>query len=74
MSKKQVLEVESLYEQARIQLRESERKLAMTKEALPEAEVTLAEADAKARKLWSEELTKASSELAEVQELDQEAC
>jgi HlyD family type I secretion membrane fusion protein len=68
MSKKQVLEVESLYEQARIQLRESERKLAMTEEALPEAEVTLAEADAKARKLWSEELTKASSELAEVQE------
>ena len=69
MSKKQVLEVESLYEQARIQLRESERKLAMAKEALPEAEATVAEADAQARKLWSEELTKASSELAEVQEL-----
>jgi adhesin transport system membrane fusion protein len=68
MSKKQVLEVESLYEQARIQLRESERKLAMTMEALPEAEVTLAEADAQARKLWSEELAKSSSELAEVQE------
>ena len=68
MSKKQVLEVESLYEQARIQLRESERKLAMAKEALPEAEATVAEADAKARKLWSEELTKAASELAEVQE------
>jgi HlyD family secretion protein/adhesin transport system membrane fusion protein len=68
MSKKQVLEVESLYEQARIQLRESERKLAMAKEELPEAEVTLGEADAKARKLWSEELAKSSSELAEVQE------
>lgn len=68
MSKKQVLEVESLYEQARIQLRESERKLAMAQEGLPEAEVTLAEANAQARKLWSEELAKASSELAEVQE------
>ena len=68
MSKKQVLEVESLYEQARIQLRESERKLAMAKEELPEAEVTLGEASAKARQLWSEELAKSSSELAEVQE------
>jgi HlyD family secretion protein/adhesin transport system membrane fusion protein len=68
MSRKQVLEVETLYEQARIQLRESERKLAMAKEALPEAEAALAEADAQARKLWSEELAKASSELAEVQE------
>jgi len=68
MSRKQVLDVETLYEQARIQLRESERKLAMAKEALPEAEAALAEADAAARKLWSEELAKASSELAEVQE------
>lgn len=68
MSKKQVLEVETLYEQARIQLRESERKLAMAEEALPEAEATLDESEAEARKLWSEELAKASSELAEVQE------
>jgi HlyD family secretion protein/adhesin transport system membrane fusion protein len=68
MSKKQVLEVETLYEQARIQLRESERKLAMAEEALPEAEATLDEAEAQARKLWSEELAKASSELAEVEE------
>jgi HlyD family secretion protein/adhesin transport system membrane fusion protein len=68
MSRKQVLEVETLYQQARIQLRESERKLAMAKEALPEAEAALAEADAQARKLWSEELAKASSELAEVEE------
>jgi HlyD family type I secretion membrane fusion protein len=68
MSRKQVLEVETLYEQARIQLRESERKLAMAKEALPEAAAALAEADAAARKLWSEELATASSELAEVQE------
>jgi HlyD family secretion protein/adhesin transport system membrane fusion protein len=68
MSKKQVLEVEAGYEQARIQLHESERKLAMAKEALPEAEAALAEADAQARKLWSEELAKASSELAEVQQ------
>jgi len=68
MSKKQVLDVETLYEQARIQFRDSKRKLAMAKEALPEAEAALAEADAKARKLWSEELEKASSELAEVQE------
>jgi adhesin transport system membrane fusion protein len=68
MSKKQVLEVETLYEQARIQLRESERKLAMAEEGLPEAEAALNEADAQARKLWSEELAKASSELAEVQE------
>lgn len=68
MSKKQVLEVETLYETARIQIRESERKLAMAEEALPEAEAALSEADAQARKLWSEELAKASSELAEVQE------
>jgi HlyD family type I secretion membrane fusion protein len=68
MSKKQVLEVETLYEQARIQLRESDRKLAMAEEALPEAKATLDEAEAEARKLWSEELAKASSELAEVQE------
>jgi HlyD family type I secretion membrane fusion protein len=68
MSRKQVLEVETLYEQARIQLRESERKLAMAKESLPEAEAALGEADAQARKLWSEELATASSELAEVDE------
>ncbi len=68
MSRKQVLEVETLYEQARIQLRESERKLAMAKEALPEAEAALGEAEAQARKLWSEERAKASSDLAEVQE------
>lgn len=68
MSKKQVLEVETLYEQARIQLRESERKMAMAEEALPEAEAASSEADAQARKLWSEELAKSSSELAEVQE------
>lgn len=68
MSKKQVLEVETLYEQARILLRESERKMAMAEEALPEAEAALAEAEAQAQKLWSEELAKASSELAEVQE------
>jgi len=68
MSKKQVLEVETLYEQARIQLRESERKLAMVEEALPEAEAAQAEAEAQAQKLWSEELAKASSELAEVRE------
>jgi adhesin transport system membrane fusion protein len=68
MSKKQVLEVETLYEQARIQLRENERKLALAREAVPEAEAALAEADAQARKLWSEELATASSELAEVQE------
>ena len=65
MSKKQVLEVESLYEQARIQLSDSDRKLALAKEEVPEAEVALAEANAKARKLWSEELAKASSELSE---------
>jgi adhesin transport system membrane fusion protein len=68
MSKKQVLEVEAGYEQARIQLRESERKLAMTKEALPEAEAAYAEAEAQAHKLWSEELTKSSGELDEVTE------
>jgi len=68
MSKKQVLEVETLYEQARIQVRESERKLAMAKEAVPEGEAALLEADAQARKLWSEELAKSSSELAEVRE------
>lgn len=40
----------------------------MAMEALPEAEATLAEADSQARKLMSEELAKASSEPAEVQE------
>ncbi len=47
----------------------TEGKLATTREALLEAEATLAESEAQAHKLWSEELTKASSELAEVQEL-----
>jgi adhesin transport system membrane fusion protein len=68
MSRQQLLDVENLYQQARIQLQESERKLAIAEKALPEAEAALEEADAQARKLWSEELAKASSELAETQE------
>ena len=47
----------------------TEGKLETTREALQEAKATLAESEAQAHKLWSEELTKVSSELAEVKEL-----
>ena len=49
-------------------LQTTEGKLATTQEALQEAEAALAESDAQAQKLWSEELAKASSELVEVRE------
>jgi HlyD family secretion protein/adhesin transport system membrane fusion protein len=67
-SKRQVLESEAAYEQARGVVVSTEGKLATLKETIREAEAALAEADALAHKLWSEEQTKASSELAEVQE------
>ena len=68
MSKKQVLEAETAFEQSRVLVQMSEGKLTATQEALREAEAALAESDAQAHKLWSEELAKASGELAEVQE------
>lgn len=68
MSRKQVLDTESNFEQSRLLLQVSEGKLAATREALLEAEAALAESDALAQKLWSEELAKASSELVEVKE------
>jgi HlyD family secretion protein/adhesin transport system membrane fusion protein len=68
MSRKQVLDSETNFEQSRLLLQVSEGKLAATREALLEAEAALAESDALAQKLWSEELAKASSELVEVKE------
>ena len=68
ISRKQVLDTESLYEQSRVLLQSSEGKLLAKHEALREAEAALSEADAQTHKLWSEELAKASSELVEVQE------
>jgi HlyD family secretion protein/adhesin transport system membrane fusion protein len=68
MSRKQVLDTEAVYEQSRVLLQASEGKLLAKQEALNEADAALAESDAQAHKLWSEELAKASSELVEVQE------
>jgi adhesin transport system membrane fusion protein len=68
VSTKQVLEVETAFEQARVLLQGGEGKLAAAREALSEAEAALAESDAQAQKLWGEELAKASSELTEVRE------
>jgi adhesin transport system membrane fusion protein len=68
MSKKQVLDTETAYEQSRVLLQSSEGKLLAKQEALREAEATLAESEAQANKLWSEELAKASSEFVEVHE------
>jgi membrane fusion protein, adhesin transport system len=68
VSKRHVLESEALYEQARGLMIATEGKLATAREGLQEATVAVAESEAQAQKLWSEELAKASSELAEVQE------
>lgn len=68
MSTKQLLETETTYEQARVELQVSQGKLTAAEEALKEAEAALAESDAQAQKLWIEEVSKASSELIEVQE------
>ena len=68
VSKRQVLEFETHYEQARGLVMTTEGRLATTREALQESEAALVEAEAQALKLWSEELAKASSELFEVQE------
>ena len=68
VSTKQVLEVETAFEQARVLLQVAEGKHAAARDALGEAEAALAESDAQAQKLWSEELAKASSELTEVRE------
>ena len=67
-SKKQLLDAEASLEQSRLQLQTNEGKLAATREALLEAQAALAESDASALKLWSEELAKASADFAEVQE------
>ena len=67
-SQKQLLDVEASFEQSRLHVQANEGKLAATQVALREAQATLAESDASALKLWSEELAKASADLAEVQE------
>jgi len=67
-SRRQVLESESVYEQARGTVFTTEGKINTLKETIRESEASLAEAEALAHKLWSEEQTKTSSELAEVQE------
>lgn len=68
VSRKQVLEVETTFEQARVLLQGSEGKQATAGEGLNEAEAALAESDAQAQKLWGEELAKISSEFTEVRE------
>jgi membrane fusion protein, adhesin transport system len=69
VSKRQVLESEAMLEQARGLVTTTEGRLSTTREALRETAAALDEADAQANKLWGEELTKTSVELAEVQEL-----
>lgn len=69
VSKKQVLESEALLEQARGLMTTTEGRLSTTREALRETSAALDESDAQANRLWGEELTKTSVELAEVQEL-----
>ena len=69
VSKKQVLESEALLEQARGLVTTTEGRLSTTREALRETRAALDESDAQANRLWGEELTKTSVELAEVQEL-----
>jgi membrane fusion protein, adhesin transport system len=68
MSNKQLLETETAHEQARVLLEASQGKLAAAEEGLKEAEAALAESDAQAQQQWIEEVSKASSELIEVQE------
>lgn len=68
VSKKQVLESEALLEQARGLVTTTEGRLSTTREALRETSAALDESDAQANRLWGEELTKTSVELAEVQE------
>ena len=68
VSRRQVLESEAVHEQARGVVVNTEGRMATLAETLREAEAALAEADALASKLWSEEQTKTASELAEVQE------
>jgi HlyD family secretion protein/adhesin transport system membrane fusion protein len=67
-SRHQLLEAAARYEEAHVAMQVTQGKLAATEEALKEAEAALAESSAKAQKQWSDELTKASSELIEVQE------
>ncbi|MBC7578314.1 HlyD family type I secretion periplasmic adaptor subunit [Tardiphaga sp.] len=68
VSKKQVLESLALVEQARGQVTTTEGRLQTTREALRETDAALEESDAQANRLWGEELSKTSVELAEVLE------
>jgi membrane fusion protein, adhesin transport system len=68
VSKKQVLESEGLYEQAKALVTTTEGRLSTTREALQEAGAALDESAAQESKIWSEELAKTSGELAEAQE------
>jgi adhesin transport system membrane fusion protein len=67
-SRRQMLESEAAHEQARGVVSTTEGRIVTVSETLREAEAALAESDALAHKLWSEEQTKTASELAEVQE------
>lgn len=68
VSRKQVLESEALVEQARGLVTTTEGRLSATREALRETSAALDESDAQANRLWGEELTKTSGELAEIEE------
>ena len=68
VSKKQLLEAEALFEQARGLVTTTEGRLSTTREALRETAAALDESDAQANRLWGEELTKTSGELAEIEE------
>lgn len=66
--RKQLLDAQSAIELARGRLEAVEGKLGSAQQGLAEAEEMVREADARAHKLWSEELATASSNLAEVRE------
>jgi adhesin transport system membrane fusion protein len=68
VSKKQVLESEGLYEQARALVMTTQGRLGTTGEAFREANAAMEESAAQAQKFWSEELTKTSGEFTEAQE------
>lgn len=67
-SRRQVLETEAQLELARQNLSGNAGRQAAARQALAEAEQTLATGEAEARRLWSEEAAKVAAELSEVEE------
>ncbi|WP_181702021.1 HlyD family type I secretion periplasmic adaptor subunit [Chthonobacter albigriseus] len=65
-SKRDYLEAEAAFQQAQIQAASAAGRLAKAREAVAEAEHMLAGAEAETRRIWSEELAKVESELAEM--------